>query len=261
MAKPVKIFISYSHEDKKYLAKNSLLSFLQGLEQSGVEFWTDKQIKAGESWDDVIKTQIRQADIALVLVSQWFLNSDYCQNTEIREFLAHKKYLFPIILSPCEWQRHDWLKSRQFLPGGDKTIETHFKSKGARTTLFREVLAQLREIVETVRKRGDSISQPDAPAPAPASAPPPALNSTPANVKYSGKSKLVFCRNLGNSWSELATLLEIPSADQARFSHGEEPRGIWDWLENRRKLGELEQALRDIGRNDLAGDLEQQNPG
>ncbi|MGD0961540.1 MAG: hypothetical protein ABSB19_17160 [Methylomonas sp.] len=33
MQSPIKIFISYSHQDKKYLEKDSLLGFLKGLEQ------------------------------------------------------------------------------------------------------------------------------------------------------------------------------------------------------------------------------------
>ena len=37
-----------------------------------------------------------------------------------------------------------------------------------------------------------------------------------------------------------------------RFERGDECRAIWTWLENRRRLGELPQALADIGRADLA---------
>src|SRR5512135_2192265 len=123
MADTVRVFVSYSHTDARYLEKNSLLGFLRGLEKEDIEFWTDLEIKPGELWDDVIKAKIQQADIALVLVSQAFLNSDYCQNVEIQHFLAQKTHLFPIILSPCEWKRYEWLHSRQFLPSGDKTIE------------------------------------------------------------------------------------------------------------------------------------------
>ena len=118
MSDTVKVFVSYSHQDARYLEKDSLLGYLQGLEQDQVAFWDDRKIRVGESWDEVIKTNIRDAHIALVLVSQWFLDSDYCKNVEIKGFLAGKTHLFPIILSPCEWQRHEWLSSRQFLPGG-----------------------------------------------------------------------------------------------------------------------------------------------
>ena len=76
----IMILVTYSHADAPYLGKNSLLGYLRGLEKDNVEFWTDREIKAGELWDDVIKAKIQEADIALVLVSQAFLDSDYCQN-------------------------------------------------------------------------------------------------------------------------------------------------------------------------------------
>ena len=118
-----------------------------------LEFWTDREIKPGELWDDVIKAKIQEADIALVLVSQAFLDSAYCQDVEIQSFLAHKKHLFPIILSPCEWKRHDWLSSRQFLPDGDKTIERHYTNSGLRKELFLTIREQLRHRVELIRQR------------------------------------------------------------------------------------------------------------
>ena len=110
----IKIFVSYSHHDSAYLEGDSLLDYLKGLEKDRIEFWTDRQIRVGELWGAVIKTQIREAHIALVLVSQSFLDSAYCQDVEIKNFLAAKSYLFPIILSPCEWKRHEWLRSRRF---------------------------------------------------------------------------------------------------------------------------------------------------
>lgn len=63
----IKVFVSYSHQDAVYLDKDSLLGFLRGLEQDSIEFWTDKKIRPGELWDEVIKANIQSADIALVL--------------------------------------------------------------------------------------------------------------------------------------------------------------------------------------------------
>jgi hypothetical protein len=78
------------------------------------------------------------------------------------------------------------------------------------------------------------------------------LPSNPHAVQYTGPTKLAFFRQLGDSWQDLATHFDIPSYDQARFAHGNEGRAVWTWLENRRRLGELPQALADIGRADLA---------
>jgi hypothetical protein len=148
---PVRVFVSYSHADDAYLEAGSLLSYLQGLEEDGVEIWTDRKLRAGELWDDLIKQQIAACDIALVLVSQDFLNSKYCKDIEIRGFLAGSKVLVPVILSACEWERHDWLKSRQFLPGGQKTVEEHYKDQGDRKRLFHEIRTHLRAQIEKLR--------------------------------------------------------------------------------------------------------------
>ena len=67
-----------------------------------------------------------------------------------------------------------------------------------------------------------------------------------------GEVKREVCRRLGQDWQDLADILEIPTADRPRFDKGREPHGIWEWLEFRGKLGELEQGLRSINRSELA---------
>jgi hypothetical protein len=168
---PVRVFVSYSRADAAYLEAGSLLDYLKGLEQDGVEFWTDRKIVGGELWDDVIKQQIPACDLALVLVSQGFLDSKYCTDTEIRGFLAGSKTLIPVILSACEWERHDWLKSRQFLPGGQKTVEEHYRDQGDRKRLFHEIRAHLREQIE--RLRAGQMAEPVSPVVTTAAANPP----------------------------------------------------------------------------------------
>lgn len=128
-----------------------LRGFLRGLENEGVEFWTDQRIATGELWDEEIKRKIAESEIALALVSQAFLDSPYCTRIEIGTFIVQRTHIFPIILSPCEWQRHDWLKSRQFLPGGDKTIEEHYTESGPRRRLFLKLRQDLRKQIEKRR--------------------------------------------------------------------------------------------------------------
>ncbi|MGE5156071.1 MAG: hypothetical protein ACM3JP_01070, partial [Betaproteobacteria bacterium] len=44
----------------------------------------------------------------------------------------------------------------------------------------------------------------------------------------------------------------VPSHDRRRFGAGDEPRALWEWLENRERLQDLVNALDEIGRTDLA---------
>lgn len=243
MTDAVKVFVSYSHQDAEYLKDDSLLGFLKGLQKDNVELWDDRRIRPGERWDAVIKANLQEADVALVLVSQAFLDSDYCQNVEIEHCLARQTHLFPIILSACDWRRHDWLSSRQFLPGGDQTVEEHYTEPGRRKRLFLDIREQLRERVQLIRKQE--------PPPPP---PPPDPRVSPDSLPkppFSGKAKIAVCDHLGDSWRKLADYFEITPAERARFERGDEARGIWEWLENRRRLGELPQGLIAITRNDV----------
>ncbi len=238
----IHVFISYSHQDVKYLKQDSLFGYLKGLEKDHLTFWADRLIRTGDAWDDEIKAHIQEAHIALVLVSQQFLDSDYCQNVEINCFLAQKSHVFPILLSACDWRRHEWLSSRQSMPGGDKTVEEHYHTPGARKRLFLEIREQLRERAELIRQE---LVQPiDCVAPD--------LSSSPAAApSYSGKTQLVFIRRLGASWRDLAMYCEIPAHEQDRFERGDEGHQVWVWLSLRNRLNELPQALSDIDRPDL----------
>ncbi len=63
---------------------------------------------------------------------------------------------------------------------------------------------------------------------------------------------MLLCRQLGGDWRLLADYLEIPPYAQDRFERGAECRGILVWLENRRRLEMLPEALTFVGREDLA---------
>lgn len=138
--KKVRVFVSYSHQNREYLAKDSLLGYVRGLEQEGFEFWSDQEIRGSDFWDEEIREQIRSADIALVLVSQAFLNSRYCREEEITAFLMDQRRrglrIFPVLLEACDWKSYDWLKAVQCQPGDNKNIKGHFKDGGKRAELF-----------------------------------------------------------------------------------------------------------------------------
>jgi len=246
MSEAIKIFVSYSHKDAGYLEDDSLFGFLKGLERDQVVFWTDRQILAGELWDKVVKTNIQQSDMALVLVSQSFLDSPYCQDVEIQGFLQGTTHLIPVILSPCEWRRHAWLSSRQFLPAGDQTIEEHFQDPGRRKRLFLEIREHMRKLVTKIRQNVPNLTSPQTKSFQGVA------QAQSTETRFSGKAKITFCDRLGDDWKRLADQLNIRPADQSRFERGDEGRGIWVWLENRQRLPELVPALGAIERADLA---------
>ena len=159
----VQVFICHSKHNHRYLNDDSLLGYLKGLENDGIAtFWYDERIVTGDLWDDEIKAHISDSVIALVLVSQWLLNSKYVMNEEIPRFLKKRRedgmVIFPVILSACDWQSHDWLAKTQFLPKGDKNVESHYRSRGFREQLFLEVLQDLRRQIRTIVKKSHVAS-------------------------------------------------------------------------------------------------------
>ncbi len=67
-----------------------------------------------------------------------------------------------------------------------------------------------------------------------------------------GQVKVDICRQLGDDWRLVADYLKIPADRRRRFDRGWESQGVWDWLEEQRRLDELPEALRYIDRADLA---------
>jgi formylglycine-generating enzyme required for sulfatase activity len=105
----VKVFISYSHDDKRYC--DQIKKSLAQLEQCGksIDVWADHEIKAGEDWDESIKENLRQADIIIFLVSISFIASPYIKNKELAVGYERKEggsaEIIPVLLTDSMWEQ------------------------------------------------------------------------------------------------------------------------------------------------------------
>ncbi|MCW5317995.1 TIR domain-containing protein [Nostoc sp. KVJ3] len=102
----IELFISYSHKDE--LLREELATHLAIMQRQGeITTWYDRQIGAGSEWANQIDNNLRKADIILLLISAYFLASDYCYDIELK--LAMKRHeagealVVPIILRPVNW--------------------------------------------------------------------------------------------------------------------------------------------------------------
>lgn len=76
------LFISYNHEDKKWLKE--LKKWLFDLEQNDlIKIWSDQEIKPGTKWRKEIEQALCDAKVALLLISQDFLVSNFINNNEL----------------------------------------------------------------------------------------------------------------------------------------------------------------------------------
>ena len=103
----IKLFFSYSHRDEGL--RNELEVHLSSLKRQGIiETWYDRRIDAGDDVHGEISENLENADIILLLVSPYFIASDYCYDVEMtRAIERHRNkdaIVIPIILHPCDWQ-------------------------------------------------------------------------------------------------------------------------------------------------------------
>jgi hypothetical protein len=121
---PVNVFISYAHEDLKYLKE--LRNNLAGLEETGhIKVWDDGKIIVGKPWDEQIRKSLLGADVVVLLITQNFMGSAYIVENELR--LAREREqqgqidLIPIKVEPYDFGLH-WLGKVQAITVGGKSI-------------------------------------------------------------------------------------------------------------------------------------------
>jgi formylglycine-generating enzyme required for sulfatase activity len=83
------VFISYSHADRDWVErlKRMMAPLLRGSGQE-LRLWDDSQIEAGTKWREAIETALAQAKVALLLVSDHFLASEFVMGEEVPRLLA-----------------------------------------------------------------------------------------------------------------------------------------------------------------------------
>lgn len=116
---PLKVFISYSHKDEEW--KKLLLENLKILiDKKIIDCWHDDDIYGGENFSEKIFEAINDSKIAILLVSQKFLGSDFIQKEEVPRILKREKlgyiHIYPIMIKYCSWQKFDWLKKFNIKP-------------------------------------------------------------------------------------------------------------------------------------------------
>lgn len=121
-----KVFVSYSHKDRKWLERVQI--HLKVLENLGitVNLWDDTRIKAGMKWREEIRRALAAAKVAILLVSTDFLASDFINNHELPPLLKAAKKggatILPLILKPCMYTDHPELKEFEAVNIPEKSL-------------------------------------------------------------------------------------------------------------------------------------------
>ena len=120
-----RVFICYSHEDAVWLKR--VREQLSVLEREGlIDIFDDTLISGGEGWYARLDQEMLRAKLAVLLVSQPFITSDFIQREEIpRLFDKHSEVgmmIYPILVRACSWRRVKWLADLQLRPPGARPI-------------------------------------------------------------------------------------------------------------------------------------------
>ena len=149
-AKRNKLFISYSHHDKDWLAKvQPHIEVLENMDIA-VNLWDDTQIKAGMKWREEIEKALASAKVAVLLVSTSFLNSDFISRDEVPALLKAAQEdgatILPLILRPCLYKSHPKLKEYQAVNDPSRPLSTLRPSK--QEEIFVALSERIRELME-----------------------------------------------------------------------------------------------------------------
>jgi hypothetical protein len=153
-----KIFFCYAHEDKALLKK--LQSHLRPLEREGlIQMWFDRDIHAGDEWEQKIDQHLNTADIILLLISPDFMDSEYCYGIEMKKAIERHERgearVIPIILRSVYWQIAS-LGKLQALPTDAKPVmSSHWHNLDE---AFYDVAEGARKVVEQLTGHSSDIS-------------------------------------------------------------------------------------------------------
>lgn len=89
--------------------RDELEIHLAALKRQGViDTWHDRRISPGKEFGSETSQHLETSQIILLLISPYFIASDYCYDAEMTKALdlnrSGKARVIPVILHPCDWQ-------------------------------------------------------------------------------------------------------------------------------------------------------------
>ena len=95
--------------------------------------WTNSDIDLGGEWLPRIVQAMRDAEVAICLISANYLKTPFCVKEEIPYLLERQgkdglEIVF-VLLSPVNLEPHPWLSSRQMLPRKGKSVSVDYKGR------------------------------------------------------------------------------------------------------------------------------------
>ena len=120
-----KAFISYSHGDAEILDR--VRGHISAYPDMECLIWDDRRISAGTRWRNSIAREIGMAKVALLLISQDFLDSDFIQHAELPKLLEDEErdglVVFTLFLDECNLAAVPYLQALQSLNSPSRPLD------------------------------------------------------------------------------------------------------------------------------------------
>lgn len=148
-SRPLKIFISYSRNDRPFLEElNTMLAGLR--RRNALVVWHDHCIEAGEEWFLSILNAMEDCHLAILLISSDFIASRFIQEEELTRLFSRRieegLRVIPIIVRSCMWKQEPTIKDLAVLPRDGIPIINYSKETGARDLVWTEIAEVINDI-------------------------------------------------------------------------------------------------------------------
>lgn len=143
--------MSYSHKDEAL--RDELEIHLAMLKRQGlISTWHDRKILPGDEFGNEIDENLEDSDIVLLLVSPYFIASDYCYDIEMKLALERHKNgesrVIPIILEHCDWHPAPFGKLLALPKDGNPVTEYPNQNKA-----FAEIAKGIRRVINEAQSK------------------------------------------------------------------------------------------------------------
>jgi tetratricopeptide (TPR) repeat protein len=161
--KKIKIFVSYSHQNEDWVSREGKYKLIPWLEKQlsdQAEIWTDHALKEliGEEYTRLIKEKILDAEIALLLISQDFVTSQFILEIELQLikqlYLNEKLKIIPLLitnLSKSGKERISWIFDLQTYPNDTKPLISFVNNDADWENIKIEILDGIENKIESLR--------------------------------------------------------------------------------------------------------------
>jgi len=154
------IFVSYAHDDRRWFDKGSLMPrLIRSLESlDDAEVWYDRRrLTGGDPWRQEIEAAIDRAHIAILLVSSYFIVSDFIRTVELSRIAERAKdgrlVIVPILVGHCQWRRLQVLEGPQMIPGEPTPLVEYRESEAKWEKVQHDILSDIESLIDKVRLR------------------------------------------------------------------------------------------------------------